>query len=83
MLVLQQTKVLPVGAKFKIIDENRVEVIGKIASDHSIIFDTTSTADRYYKIYSNFRVLELNVDLSEHKDVWGEAIDVSFIIKVR
>jgi hypothetical protein len=27
--------------------------------------------------------LELNVDLSEHKDVWGEAIDVSFIIKVR
>lgn len=83
MIVLQQIKVLPVGAKFKIVDEQRIEVLGKIASDHSIIFDTTSTADRYYNIYQNFRVIELNVELNDHKDVWGDAIEVCFIITVR
>lgn len=83
MIVLQQIKVLPVGAKFKIVDEQWIEVLGKIASDHSIIFDTTATADRYYKIYQNFRVIELNVELNDHKDVWGDAIEVCFIITVR
>lgn len=83
MIVLQQVKVLPVGAKFKIVDEQRIEVLGEIASDHSIIFDTTPTADRYYNIYQNFRVIELNVELNDHKDVWGDAIEVCFIITVR
>lgn len=83
MIVLQQIKVLPVGAKFKIVDEKRIEVLGKIASDRSIIFETVATANRYYNIYQNFKVIELDVELNDHKDVWGEAIDVCFIITVR
>lgn len=83
MIVLQQIKVLPVGAKFKIVDEKRIEVMGKIATDHSLLFDTIATSERYYNIYQNFKVIELDVELNDHKDIWGEAIEVYFIITVR
>ena len=79
MLVLQQIKVLPAGAKFKIIDEHRTEVMGKVAEDYSLIFDNADIANRYYKIYSNFRVV--NLDIENGRGEWDD--DYYFVLTVR
>lgn len=64
MLVLQQIKVLPAGAHFIITDEGYIQTEGyKSESDDSIIFLTAYEADKYYKVYSTFRVSELKAKL--------------------
>lgn len=64
MLVLQQIKVLPAGAHFIITDEGYIQTEGyKSESDGSIIFLSAYEADKYYKVYSNFRVSELKAKL--------------------
>ena len=64
MLVLQQIKVLPAGAHFVITDEGKEQTEGFISkSDGSIIFLSAYEADKYYKVYSNFRVAELKAEL--------------------
>lgn len=60
MLVLQQLDVLPAGSDFRIEDENKVVLEGFISgTDHSLCFLTTYESEKYYKIYSTFRVIEL------------------------
>lgn len=81
MLVLQQIDVLPAGSDFIIEDENKVELEGFISSDdHSIGFLTAYEADKYHKIYSTFRVIEL-------KAIPGETVnnkqEIIYVIKVR
>lgn len=76
MLVLQQLKVLPAGARFIICDMGNCELVGKIAeSDKSIIFDSPYDAEKYNKVYSTFKVAELNVT--------NNAFCNTFIIEVR
>lgn len=64
MLVLQQVKVLPAGAHFIITDEGKTQTEGFISeSDRSIIFLSAYEANKYYQVYSNFRVAELKAEL--------------------
>lgn len=81
MLVLQQIKVLPPGSNFTLKDEGRTELQGFISeSDGSLGFLTSYESDKYYKIYQNFKVIEL-------KGVLGPVVNnkqtIEYIIKVR
>ena len=81
MLVLQQIKVLPPGSNFTLKDEGRTELQGFISeSDGSLGFLTPYESDKYYKIYQNFKVIEL-------KGVLGPVINniqtIEYIIEVR
>ena len=63
MIVLQQIKVLPNGAHFIITDEGKIQTEGfKSESDGSIIFLSAYEADKYYKVYSTFKVVELKAE---------------------
>ena len=60
MLVLQQIKVLPNGARIVITDENKIVMeIKKATSDDSLIFDNVKDSELYYKVYSTFKCAEL------------------------
>lgn len=61
MTVLEQVKVLPKGATFRIFDVSDIPKLeGYIAeSDGSIWFETAHEGDLFHKIYSIFKVLEL------------------------
>ncbi len=64
MLLLQQIKVLPNGAHFIITDEGKIQAEGfKSESDGSIIFLSAYEADKYYKVYNTFKVVELKAEL--------------------
>lgn len=81
MLVLQQVKVLPGGSNFTIKDEGRTELQGFISNnDHSIGFLTAYEADKFNRIYSTFKVLELKAVLgckvNNHQEI-------DYIITVR
>ncbi len=70
MLVLQQIKVLPAGAHFIITDEGKKQTEGfKSESDGSIIFLSAYEADKYYKVYSSFRVAELGVIVNNEQTI--------------
>ena len=85
MLVLQQIDVLPAGSDFRIEDENKVELEGFISSDdHSIGFLTAYESDKYHKIYSTFRVIELKAELGVKVVSDGkEEQEIIYVIKVR
>ena len=60
MLVLQQIKVLPAGARIEITDCGKsVMEILKANSDESLIFNSAKESELYYKVYSTFRCCEL------------------------
>lgn len=81
MLVLQQLDVLPAGSDFTIEDENRIILKGFISgTDHSIYFPTAYESDKYYKMYSTFRVVELTAKLGALCD--GD-YEIDYVIKVR
>lgn len=81
MIVLQQIKVLPGGANFIIKDEGRTELQGFISKDdHSIGFLTAYEADKYNKVYSVFKVLELKAVLGCKVNGHQE---IDYIITVR
>lgn len=68
MLVLQQIKVLPKGAKIYIYDGNEiVSTCKKSLEDGSLLFASAVTSERYYKIYSTFKVYELSTQLHTYK----------------
>lgn len=85
MLVLQQIDVLPAGSDFRIEDENKVELEGFISeSDHSLCFLTAYESDKYHKIYSTFRVIELKAELGVKVVSDGkEKQEIIYVIKVR
>lgn len=60
MIVLQQIKVLPAGARIVITDNRRLEIkCKKSECDDSLIFYNTQESDKYYKIYSVFKCAKL------------------------
>lgn len=60
MIVLQQIKVLPAGARIVITDDRRLEIkCKKSECDDSLIFYNAQESDKYYKIYSVFRCAKL------------------------
>ena len=82
MLVLQQIDVLPAGAAFKIMDENREILTGsKSLSDDSIIFDNVHDSQLYYKVCSVFHMIRLDIEVKRHDDDLGN--DVVYVLKVR
>ena len=81
MLVLQQIKVLPAGSSFTIKDEERTELQGFISeTDGSLGFLTAYESDKYYRIYQNFKVIELKAVLGP---VINNVQTIEYIIKVR
>lgn len=89
MLVLQQIKVLPKGAKIYIYDGNEtVSSFKKSIEDGSLLFDSIETSERYYKIYSTFKVYELSVQLHTYKvlnlDLYSaEQKEIVYCIQIR
>lgn len=82
MLVLQQIDVLPAGAAFKIMDENREILKGsKSMSDDSIIFDNVQDSQLYYKVFSVFHLKKLDIEVKRHEDDLGN--DVLYVLNVR
>lgn len=78
MLVLQQIAVLPAGAKIVITDEYKTEIeLMKANSDGSLIFNTVSESEKYYRIYSVFRCCHLKAYTFEGTS------DVKYYIEVR
>lgn len=68
MLVLQQIKVLPKGAEIYIFDEDKIVIsCKKSVEDGSLLFDSVETSERYYKIYSTFKVYELGIQVHTYK----------------
>ena len=60
MLVLQQIKVLPAGARIVITDDRKIEIKCKKSEfDDSLIFYNADESDKYYKVYSVFRCAKL------------------------
>ena len=61
MIVLDQVKVLPKGATFRIFDVSDIPKLeGFIAeSDGSIYFETAYEGELFHRVYSIFKVLEL------------------------
>lgn len=60
MLVLQQIKVLPAGARIVITDNKKIEIKCKKSEfDDSLIIDNPYESDKYYKIYSVFKCAKL------------------------
>lgn len=81
MLVLQQLDVLPAGSNFSIVDENKIELEGFISeSDHSLCFHTAYESDKYHKVYSTFRVVQLTTKLGA---LCNGEYEIDYVIKVR
>lgn len=60
MLVLQQIAVLPAGSRIAITDEGKTVLeLMKCNSDGSLIFNSVSDSEKYYKMYSIFKCYEL------------------------
>ena len=76
MILLQLIKVLPAGSNIRIMDDNKPVLDAMIArSDKSLIFDDIRHSELYTKVYQNFHVELLDVNVSTD--------GVTFIINVR
>ena len=69
MIVLQQIQVLPNCAQIEIIDDNDVLRFSKSYYDGSLQFKNAYDADKYYKMYSIFRVASLECDSLENHEI--------------
>lgn len=87
MIVLQQIKVLPRGAKIHIMDGSEiVQMIKKSTVDDTLLFDSVESSMRYYKVYSIFRVHKLDVELINHRITMNccpEEMEVIYLIQIR
>lgn len=81
MIVLQQIKVLPKGARIIIFDGD-----DKVASMHIgydgnlLIHGDASDAERYYKVYANFRVQGLRAAAYKNN---MDRLDLYYLIQIR
>lgn len=83
MLVLQQIAVLPAGSRIDIYDGEMLEISAvKSLEDGSLIFGTPYTAEKYQKVYSTFRVSELEAEI-HYNDRKSSDIFIKYKIQVR
>jgi len=81
MLVLQQVKVLPRGARIIILDcDNKVASMQKGYDGNLLIHGDASDAERYYKIYATFRVAGLKAVVYKNN---MDRLDLYYLIQVR
>lgn len=67
MIVMQIMKVLPAGAHFKILDDNRPVLEGSIAmADKSVMFKDINDDLKYQKIFGKFHVTLID----KENDIW-------------